>query len=249
LADHLGGRAGTYGLFTSAPHYILAVSQERPGYMENMGFCMQQLILAATAYGLGTCWIGGMYAEDDLRGLIPDLAPDERIVALTPLGYADDSEPARMVQQLVRWGTASQGDRKPLSELVSRDIWAIPWQPGLSSEDALLEQILALTRLAPSWANVQPWHLIVDTVADALQVIAAVDHTPREGNVHEGKPYYRTDGGIAMCHLNLAAQTLGWPSMQAGRRPRWRTCPLDQQAHVRARYGIPAQYDLLGIFA
>jgi len=255
LAEQLGGLAGLYGLFTSAPHYIIAVSQERPGYMENLGFCMQQLILAATARGLGTCWIGKMYAEDDLLDLVPDLAPDERIVALTPLGYADDSEPARMVQHLVRWSTERQGDRKPLRELVSRDTWSIPWTPGWRAEDELLEKILELVRLAPSWANVQPWHLVVDTVANALAVIAAVDHVPRQGNVHEGKPYYRVDGGIAMCHLDLAAQSLGWPSAQAAgsgwppdRIPSWHVLHVDQQARARTRYGIPPEYDILGVF-
>ena len=267
LAERLGGLAGLYGLFTSAPHYIIAVSQERPGYMENLGFCMQQLILAATAQGLGTCWISELFAEDDLLDLVPDLAPDERIVALTPLGYADDSESARMVQQLVRWSTARQGDRKPLRELVSRDIWAIPWTSGWRAEDELLEQILELVRLAPSWANVQPWHLVVDTVAHALAVIAAVNHNPCDetsppcdkaspwGSVHEGKPYYRVDGGIAMCHLDLAAQSLGWPSAQAvgsgwqmDRPPAWHVLRVEQQARARARYGIPAEYDILGVF-
>ena len=263
LSRRLGGLAGMHGLFTSAPHYILAVSQERPGYLEDLGFRMEQLILAATAQGLSTCWIGEMFAEDDLRDLAPDLAPGERIVALTPLGYADESEQARMVQQLVRWGTAGQGDRKPLRELVSRDTWAIPWASGLRAEDGPLEQALELVRLAPSWANVQPWRLVVDTVADDLQVIAAVDHTPQRGNVHEGKAYYRVDAGIAMCHLDLAAQALGWPPEQdAGpsedrapwhtpapdHLPRWHVLTAEQQARARARYGVPGEYDILGVF-
>jgi nitroreductase len=252
LAERLGGLAGLYGLFTSAPHYVLAVSQERPGYMENLGFCMQQLILAATARGLGTCWISDLYAEDDLLDLVPDLAPDEQIVALTPLGYADDSEPARMVQQLVRWSTARQGDRKPLRELVSRDTWAIPWTPGWRAEDERLEQILELVRLAPSRANAQPWHMIVDTVARTLAVIATVDRTahhkvPSWDSVHAGKPYYRVDGGIAMCHLDLAARSLGWPSAQ-DRIPSWHVLRVEQQARARARYRIPAEYDVLGVF-
>jgi nitroreductase len=217
--------------------------------------------LTATALGLGTCWIGEMFTEDDLRDLAPDLASDERIVALTPLGYADESEPARVVEQLVRWGTAGQGDRKPLRELVSRDTWSIPWTSGLRAEDQLVEQALEWARLAPSWANVQPWRLVVDTVGDEVQVIAAVDHTPRRGNVHEGKPYYRLDGGIAMCHLDLAAQVLGWPPVQrhplgedrsAGHAPehlpRWHVLQAEQQAQARRRYNIPAEYDILGIF-
>ena len=274
LAQRLSGRAGIYGIFTSAPHFILAVSQERPGYMENMGYCMEHLILGATALGLGTCWIGEMFTEGNLQDFVPDLGPDERIVALTPLGYAADalsadalsaheppaeSEMARLVQHLIRWSSERQGNRKPLQESVSRDTWVVPWVSGLEAKDDILDRILELVQLGPSWANTQPWHFVVDTVADELQVIATVDHTPRRGNVREGKPYYRLDGGIAMCHLQLAAQALGWhPTWDAGfeygpgpkesHTARWHVLQAAQQAQIRIRYGIPSRYDILGVY-
>jgi len=289
LAQHLSGQAGIYGIFTSAPHFILAVTQQRTGYMENMGYCMEHLILGATALGLGTCWIGEAFTEDSLRVFVPDLGPDERIVALTPLGYAadealadapsadqasadassaedlsahepsTDSEMARLVQHLIRWSSERQGDRKPLQESVSRDTWVVPWVSGLEAKDDILDRILELVQRSPSWANTQPWHFVVDTVADEMQVIATVDHRPRRGNVREGKPYYRLDGGIAMCHLHLAAQALGWhPSWDAGSRygpgrgeshtARWHVLQAAQRAEIRNRYGIPSQYDILGVY-
>ena len=283
LAQRLSGRAGIYGIFTSAPHFILAVSQERPGYMENMGYCMEHLILGATALGLGTCWIGEDFTEASLRAFVPDLGPDERIVALTPLGYAAEetldqlagdeassaawtahepsisSEMARLVQHLIRWSCERQGSRKPLQESVSRDTWVVPWVSGLEAKDDILDRILELVQRSPSWANTQPWHFVVDTVADELQVIATVDHRPRRGNVREGKPYYRLDGGIAMCHLHLAAQALGWhPTWDTGSKhdlgpekshtARWHVLRAAQRAHIRIRYGIPSRYDILGIY-
>lgn len=230
----LTGYAGALGMFSQAPHYILAVSQERPGYMENLGFCMEQLILAATALDLGTCWIGSLFTEARLAAFAPDLARDERIVALTPLGYADTSPATRMARQIAHWAFEHSGARKPLFETVSLDTWAIPW----TGEDPLLNRALEQVRLAPSWANTQPWHLIVDD----RQVVATVDHTPQRGNVREAKPYYRLDGGIAMCHFYLAVRAMGWSGM-------WSVPGHKEELDLRRRYAIPAAYDILGTFS
>ena len=40
------------------PHAVLAYSEVRDGYLENIGFMLEQLDLALQAHGLGTCWIG-----------------------------------------------------------------------------------------------------------------------------------------------------------------------------------------------
>jgi len=229
----LEAQAVVYGIFSSPPHYLIAVSEERPGYMENLGFCMEQMILAATDLGLGTCWIGGMFREASVHEFVPDLAADERIVALTPLGYADTSQKADLARRLQRWRTGGLGSRKPLSEIFSQDIWAVPW----TSRDETLNRILERTRLAPSWANTQPWHFVIDD----RQVIATVDHTPQAGNVREGKPYYRLDGGIAMCHFYLAAQAAGWSGG-------WRVPEAAEAKMLRDRYAIPEDYDVLGVY-
>lgn len=63
---------------------------------------MDHLVLAATALGLGTCWVAAFdpAAAREVLGLPPELEP----VAFTPLGYPAD--PPR------------EKKRKPLSELV-----------------------------------------------------------------------------------------------------------------------------------
>lgn len=233
VTQQLEGQTGTYGVFATVPHYVIAISRERPGYMENIGFCMEQLILAATDLGLGSCWIGGMFSEARMSESVPDLDRDERIVAITPLGYPSTSPAATIAQQLLYWSDDRLGARKPVSEMASQHIWTVPW----TGDDNTLDEILEQTRLAPSWDNTQPWRFVVDD----RWVIATVDHSPQRGNVRENRPYYRLDGGIAMCHFYLAAQARGWMG-------HW-LIPEDAEIKMlRDRYAIPPAYDVLGIF-
>ncbi len=73
----------------------------------DVAIVMDHLILAATAEGLGTCWIGAFdrAAAREVLGLPEDVEP----IALTPLGYANDRPPEKK--------------RKPLAELVRYERW------------------------------------------------------------------------------------------------------------------------------
>jgi nitroreductase len=74
-------------------------------YPVDVAIAMQNMILAATALGYGTCWIGA-FDEDGVRSVL-EVPEDLHIVALTPLGIpADQPEPR---------------PRQPLSEFASLD--------------------------------------------------------------------------------------------------------------------------------
>ena len=77
-------------------------------YMLDMGIAMEHMILAAAEQGLGTCWIGGQFDEEEVK-LALGVPDDVRVVALTPLGY-----PAE---------TPGPKSRKPMDEIVSREKW------------------------------------------------------------------------------------------------------------------------------
>ena len=68
---------------------------------------MDHLVLAATALGLGTCWVADFdpAAVRELLALPDDVAP----VALTPLGYPD--------------GDRTTTARRPLEDLVKYERW------------------------------------------------------------------------------------------------------------------------------
>jgi len=217
----------------NAPHYVIALSEERPGYMENLGFRMEQLILTATQAGLGTCWLRCALNKTSVRLLAPDIAAGEHIVALTPLGYADGSQTAQIMEEILRWGASGMEKQKPLPEIASQHIWTVPW----TGEDADITHVLEQVQRAPSWSDRQQWHFVVGE----RWVIATVDHRPRRGNVREGKAYYRLDGGIAMCHFYLAARARGWQD----------TWIIPEEAEIkmlRDRYAIPETHDVLGIY-
>ena len=76
-----------------------------PAYAIDTAIAIDHMTLAATALGLGTCWIGAFH-EDRVREIlsIPDSV---RVVELLPLGYPK-MQPAprsrKKVDEIVRWG-------------------------------------------------------------------------------------------------------------------------------------------------
>lgn len=79
------------------------------GYMNchviDVTIALDHLIMAATSAGLGTCWIGS-FKEEKVKEVL-DIPSDARVVALTPLGYPDESP--------------SKTSRKDLAELICYD--------------------------------------------------------------------------------------------------------------------------------
>ena len=231
IAKLLNPLVGTRLLFGSAPHFVVATSEEKPSFMLNMGFRMEQMILYATQTGLGTCWIGGMFSEKQISEFM-NLARGERIIALTPLGYPDKSLLGRATHDVIELGAMNFGRRKPLREIAFGPAWGIL----LQSADSELLEALECARLAPSWANTQPWRFLVCQE----EVIAVADARRRYSNVRQGKHYYRLDVGIAMAHFFLAAREMGWSG-------RWRVTGF-ALLEVARKHGIPEEYEVLGIY-
>ncbi|NLY53473.1 MAG: nitroreductase family protein [Firmicutes bacterium] len=90
--------AKTYG---GAPHIIVATMprDENPRrskmHLESVAAAFQNLLLAAHAEGLGTCWMTGPLGDEAAIREALKLAADEEIVALTPLGYPDELVPEK----------------------------------------------------------------------------------------------------------------------------------------------------------
>src|SRR6056297_964324 len=45
--------------FVKSPHYIILMSEDKEGYLENIGFIGEQIVLKLAGAGIGTCWLGG----------------------------------------------------------------------------------------------------------------------------------------------------------------------------------------------
>jgi nitroreductase len=229
VAEQMTFQTGRKWLFGSAPHFIIATSEEKPHFMLDTGFRMEQVILFATMQGLGTCWIGGLFSERRL-GTFLRLSKNERVIALTPLGYSDTSFYGRTINGIMHLGGPDTRRRKPLEQIVSGTKFG---SPLITKDDELLE-ILECTRLAPSWTNSQPWRFLVD----GREIIALAQ--VRATGMRDGKHYYRLDLGIAMSHFFLAAKEMGWSGS-------WQVTGFDPAQMAKA-HAIPEGYEVLGIY-
>lgn len=112
----------------TTPQVIAVYSEQKEGYLENVGFLFQQMELYLQSLGLGVCWLG-------LGKMHPKTAPEVpgmQFVIMLAFGYPKGEQ------------VRSDGKgfhRKPLEKIADR-------------EDPRLEP----ARLAPSAVNRQPWY-------------------------------------------------------------------------------------------
>jgi len=103
--------AATYG---GAPVVIVVLTDAaqtedfRRANLESASAAMENLLLAATALGLGTCWMTGPLQDELSLRRILEIPTGKEIVAVTPLGYPAEmpDAPPRNDQGLekkVRW--------------------------------------------------------------------------------------------------------------------------------------------------
>lgn len=198
------GIIGSYGRVSGSPCYLAFIGRkDSPRVQEAVGYTGEGLILEATALGLATCWVGGLFKPKAASSAL-DLTPGEMVLAITPVGHpsAKDSLTDRSFRAL-----AGSAKRKPLEDLIVG---------GLAPEDRWRAALTA-ARLAPSANNRQPWRFRID--GDAVTVLADVV------KVNE-KISRRLDCGVAMLHLELGARAAGlngeWESLGAPEVARFR---------------------------
>jgi len=194
-------RMGTYGVIKGARLYILSAAHSGKGAMEDLGYCLENIILGATTLGLGTCWLGGTFKRGAFAAQM-ELAEDELLPAITPVGYPAVEK--SVTERVMRFGAGSNR-RKPWPELFfkSDGVTALP-----ESESGTFKEAYEAVRMGPSASNKQPWRLLLD----------------QQGVTHlylkENKIYNRmmgklrlqlVDMGIAMCHFEVAARELNLP--------------------------------------
>jgi nitroreductase len=211
---------GSYGLVQNPPHLLVGLLPEESDLARlDLGYVLEQVVLEATACGLGSVWIAGSF-DARRAGAIVGLCPGEVVAAVCALGYAAEQGVRAFHSRTVRQ-LAGGHRRRRLEELVFDAAWGQPWSPAQA--DARLVRILEHARLAPSAVNRQPWRFIVRENEIAL---ALVQRAP-------------LDAGIVMKHVALAAQAVGWGG-------RWRLGLGDP--NLARAYGLPTHAIPVGVF-
>lgn len=189
---------GTYGMIRGARLYILGAVKDIAGSQTDLGYCLEKIILEATALGLGTCWMGGTFRRSSFARWM-QLAKDELLPAITPVGYPGYPVKNRILRgRFFRSG--SHPRRKPWRELFFTGDGTTP----LCEEEAgPYRNALEAVRLGPSATNRQPWRIIRD-YGGRYRLYLKED---RLYNRALGKlRMQQIDIGIAMSHFELAAR-------------------------------------------
>ena len=98
---------GKPGTITKPPYKL---SSTRIPHKQDPMIAIEHMILAATALGYGTCWIGA-FNENEVRKILK-IPENLAVIALLPVGIPDESPPPR--------------PRKPFKEIFFKESYGIP---------------------------------------------------------------------------------------------------------------------------
>lgn len=222
------GYGGYLGDIIKAPHYILALTEKRGIYLENLGYRMERLMIKAQELGLGICWIELFFSEERINKTLRIQDPNIEVIAITPMGL----EKTTFFDNLIRRIGVSKSKRKPVSEILYFNSLGNNRLPKNNLERNLYK-IVDYSRLAPSWGNMQPWQFIAKE--DKVIILSELDKsTIAKKKVN----YYRIDCGIVMLYFELLANKIGIHG-------KWE---LNNSKDNIYKYNIPENYEYIGEF-
>jgi nitroreductase len=199
VQDVFKGIAGSYGKIKDAPAFIAFIgNMDSPYVQEEAGYTGEGVILEATALGLNTCWVGGFFRPQSAASLV-EISKNERVLAVSPVGLALGTE---STEEKMMTGFGRTHKRLPISRLVSG--------AAIEKSPKWMRASVEAARLAPSAVNRQPWSFNLED--DGIRV--SIRTSGAEFNVSK-----RLDCGIAMLHIEVAAQVSGcngeWEFLQS----------------------------------
>ncbi len=183
------------GLFKiNAPHFIVAVSKSKEGFLENAGYVQEQLVLKLTKMGIATCWLG-TYDEKYLRQLL-NLKESQSIINVIALGYEYEG---KSLASSIR-NIAGAYKRKSIDEFVYYKEFGNSIR-SFAHFDKTLENICTMSSLCPSANNGQPIYVVLDEKSISVFIKS------KEGGYKDKR---RLDAGIFITHLYLACLQEGY---------------------------------------
>jgi nitroreductase len=227
FAKELKGYGGYFGEVFDAPHYIAVITENKSGFLENLGYRVEQLMIKAHELGLGTCWIELFFGRDKIKKLLNLEGEDSEVVVVTPIGY----EKITIMDKFIKNLKDSRSYRKSLKEIVYFNKWGCIREAETEIESKFLK-ILDHARLAPSWGNKQPWKFLIN---DNKVIVFAKKEVFRRKNELN---YNRLDCGIIMLYFELVGEELAV-------RGNWSIEKKDTLCH---QFDVSDKYEYIGSF-
>ena len=162
-------------------YLILAGKKSDPHLEEKCGYYGEEIVLTATAMGLGTCWVGGTFQK---RACACELGDDEKLVCVITIGHTPETRSGTdaLVHRAIRRKT------KAAQELST----------GLENSPEWFAAGITAVQRAPSAMNRQGVHF---TFCGNEMVI---------GQCVSKGPFSLVDLGIAKYHFELGAHGGRW---------------------------------------
>ncbi|MBE0451251.1 MAG: nitroreductase family protein [Clostridia bacterium] len=189
-------KIGTYGVISGAKNYIVGIVDQDEKNAFEFGYLFEKIVLAATDLGLQTCWLGGTFKKADFEQIM-ELSDHEKIAIVSPLGYKKDK--LRMMEMAMR-KVVGANKRKPWQEIFFDKSPATPLTENEAAEYAVP---LEMVRIGPSASNKQPWRVI--KIGECYHFFLS----RTKGYGASSFDMQLNDIGIAKCHFELSAESLG----------------------------------------
>lgn len=144
-------------MFSGAIHtYAVFCGKDDDITAEKLGFYGERFVLYATSLGLGTCWIAGTYDKDSVK---VELAPDEKIWDVVPIGYPTEDIPLKqkMIRTMLR-----KKDRKIDDFLES--------ETAFDDLPDWIDNGIRSILLGPSAVNQQPVNIVYENGSVSMRI-------------------------------------------------------------------------------
>lgn len=191
-----GEKLGTYGVIKGASTFMGISVPDKDLAHVAAGYEFENLILEATALGLGTVWLAATFNREGFASAM-GVPKDELFPAISPVGYP--AAKRSLTESLMRTAMRSSS-RKEWNTLFYLDNFQTPLHKDESGDYA---EPLEMLRLAPSDKNTQPWRVLKASNSYHFFV------TYKSGISRGEEIIKRVDASIALSHFHQTAIELG----------------------------------------
>lgn len=191
-----GEKLGTYGVIKGASTFMGISVPDKDLAHVAAGYEFENLILEATALGLGTVWLAATFNREGFASAMR-VPKDELFPAISPVGYP--AAKRSLTESLMRT-TMRSSSRKEWNKLFYLDNFQTPLHKDESGDYA---EPLEMLRLAPSDKNTQPWRVL--KAGNSYHFFV----TYKSGISRGEEIIKRVDAGIALSHFHQTALELG----------------------------------------
>ena len=189
---------GGYGRFYTPPHSLAPYMLGEQHVLEDLGYRTEQIVVRLAALGVGSCYIGALKRESEVRVHL-GLPKGARIAASLVFGRPAAAVGGRTFNTLMRRGL---GGHKRLS--VKRIFFQETFD-GPAAPPSDISPLIQAARSAPSGVNAQPWRFLWRNGRLHLFVTRNNPKYTMAGS----QEYALHDGGICMANVTLAMEALG----------------------------------------